>query len=62
MGFKEAWGFDPEEVFTARKSTDRELRQEGVSHNIGEDDAMLLPADASAQVTELRRIFALEEV
>jgi len=55
-------GFDPEEVFTARKSTDRELRQEGVSHNIGEDDAMLLPADALAQVSELRRIFALEEV
>jgi hypothetical protein len=60
MGFMELWGFDPEQVVSSGKLYDHAPVQEGIVYNIDEDDAVEIPDDASAQVTELGRIFDLD--
>ena len=61
MGFMEVWGFDPEQIFSPAKSSDHEPAYEGIVCNIDEDDALDIPADTSAQVCQLWRIFEQEQ-
>jgi hypothetical protein len=61
MGFMEAWGFDPEQIISAGPLSSPEIVQEGIIYNIDEDDPIEIPADFSTQVSELWRIFDLEQ-
>ena len=61
MGFIEVWGFDPEQIFSSPRSSDHDLVHEGIVCNIDEDDALEIPADSSAQVCELWRMFEQEQ-
>jgi len=62
MGFMEVWGFDPEEVVSSGKLQDHKPVHEGIVYNVDEDDAVGIPVDASAQVSELGRIFDLDQI
>jgi hypothetical protein len=61
VGFMDVWGFDPEQISSPAKSSDHELASEGTVCNIDEDDALEIPADTSAQVCELWRMFEQEQ-
>lgn len=60
MGFMEVWGFDPEQVVSSGKLYDQKAEHEGIVYNVSEDDAVEIPDDASAQISELGRILDLD--
>jgi hypothetical protein len=59
MSFEAVWGFDPDKVMQANRSTPSEIETDKFTYSAEEQRAARVPSDLHAQVYELRRMYRL---